>query len=428
MKRITLVGLAIVAVLALRAAATEYVWQSTTDGMWTTSANWNPSTGYPNDPADEATFPNLFLATNQTLTVTLPANAVTVGVLRVILASNTYLLAGGRLVMTNSVSTNALIYATTPGANLPRIPAYVVIQSELEIYQDTVIAMPQYNLVDGLQIAGPLHGQGMITRSMAAAPGGYCSIMNRASTYSGLLRAHSGYSTYVYNNALSNAAGVAVSYNGSFGSYGVDTIRRITINTAGQLSYSGGSAGNSYGDWFLNCTNAVFTAFAGRTLYGALEGTGIVTFAGNTTITFLGAIRPGLGGVGSLTFVRGSGTPVLGSAASRAQLQIEISGSGGEPGVDHDYLKVQSLVAPLNLSNIVLHVTGTGGTTTNWFLEAPGTGTIGFVGTFFSVTNAPGLHSQVFYDSDNRRVGVVAIPEPALLLVWLAGLLCARRR
>ncbi|NLF38513.1 hypothetical protein GX586_03660, partial [bacterium] len=402
-------------------------WQSTVDGDWADAANWDPNTGYPNDPADTAIFTNLFMATNQAVTVTLPANAVTVGVLRVLYASNVYVLTGGRLVMTNSASTNALISTSTPAPNWPR-PTYLTIRSELEILQDTVIAAPSYNPPDGVMVAGPLHGSGTITRGSTGSPGGYCAFTNAASRFDGVLRVHAGYSTYVYNDAMSNAAEVLVSYNARFGCYGADRIKKTTINTIGAFTFPGGSGGSSYGEWVLNCTGATVECYSGRSLYGLLQGTGIVQFAGNSPVSFLGGIKPGIDGVGSVSLIRAGGTPVLGSTASRAQLHIDIAGPGGVPGVDHDYLFVKNLLAPLSLSNIVLHVTGNSGATTNWFMDVQGTGTLSYVGTFFDVTNAPTIIVHMIYDTENRRIGVVAFPEPALLLSLLACAVPALRR
>lgn len=427
MKKKVFLALLVLMVGTLPVTATWYVWQNPAGGAWDDSANWNPATGYPNSAGDVAVFTNLYLTSNQVLQVTLPANAVTVGMVRVIGASNMYELIGGRLVLTNAASANATIYTAT-AFSLNR-PAYLSVLSEVEFLQDTLIALSHYNLNDGLYLQGRLYGNGTITRGVSTSTGGACTITNPANEFTGLVRAHSGYQTYVYNNALSNCAGVKVSYNGSFGCYGYDTIRTITFNTIGQLTFPGGSGGNSYGDWILNSTNVTFTIYSGRTLYGSLSGTGDVTIAGNTYLNLYGAVKPGGDTVGSLSLIKTGGNLQIGIAASRAQLHIDVAGSGGVPGVDHDYLLVRDTVAALNLSNIVLHAHGTGWQETNWFLEVLGTNGLGYIGTFFDVTNDTGKVSEVIYDTANRRVGLLVIPEPALLSgLALAMALGHRRR
>ena len=54
MKR--MIGIAAVAVVAASALATDYMWNGGASGEWTTSANWQPSTGYPNGADDTAAF------------------------------------------------------------------------------------------------------------------------------------------------------------------------------------------------------------------------------------------------------------------------------------------------------------------------------------------------------------------------------------
>lgn len=426
MKKKVFLALLILMVGTLPATATWYVWQNTAGGAWDDTANWDPATGYPNSVDDVAVFTNLYLTSNQVLQVTLPANAVTVAMVRVIGASNMYQLIGGRLVLTNAASTNATIYTATT-FSLPR-PAYLSVLSEVEFLQDTLIALSHYNLNDGLYLQGRLYGNGTITRGVSTTVGGNCTITNPANEFTGLVRVHSRYQTYVYNNALSNCAGVEVSHDGSFGCFGYDTTRTITFNTRGLLSFAGASAGNSYGDWILNSTGVIFTIYAGRTLYGSLSGIGDVTIAGNSYLNLYGAVKPGGDTVGSLSLIKAAGNFRLGIAASRAQLHIDVAGSGGVPGVDHDYLLVRDTVAAMDLSNIVLHAHGTGGQETNWFLEVLGTNGLGYVGTFFDVINDTGNVSEVIYDTANRRVGLLVIPEPALFSGLALAVALGRRR
>jgi len=126
----------------------------------------------------------------------------------------------------------------------------------------------------------------------------------------------------------------------------------------------------------------------------------------NGTNRFTGSIAPGVDGIGILTLDEQAGVTELGLPGGRLLLNIDVNGSGGVPGVDHDQVIVSNLDVSLTLDTIDLDIDGSlGGTATNWFLTVHSNLVNGT--TFNSVTFGGALSAQLVYDYANSRVGVV---------------------
>lgn len=163
-------------------------------------------------------------------------------------------------------------------------------------------------------------------------------------------------------------------------------------------------------------------ANSGRYVYyhGDVSGTGMITCSTGAGFTnrFVGSVSPGLS-AGAITFAAGSNAKLLfGQAGSPLLLNIE----------DGDQVAVSNIAYAVNLADFdVKFLTTTAVGTTNWFLYS----SAGFTGGAF--TNSPDFGVFSGYCVSNvpgmeNYIGVVVVPEPALLLMSLCGALAVRFR
>lgn len=431
------------AFLAVAGRAQVYVWNSTANGNWNAAANWLPATGYPNAPGDVAVFTNL-VSSNGTTSVSIPAGTVvTCGVIRSVYASNSYaFVGGGTLVMTN-----------------PAGPAYI------ECIRTTAGGMAGYMLqfqALGLVLLQDLvlsNGSASGSYSFSLTPTGM--VGNANITFAPLSRhCHAGgwnprftgtiwltnsfmytrSSTVVGDPAIcfSNATIIVRNANNGFYNAGnldigaaLDLGNGTALNPNGAANTARRVIGNVTIDGTVqinnhnpvsSCTNAL------AQFEGTLAGNGTLssiaggTATGNSNV-FVGVIAPGGTGVGALRLNRAAANSAssffLGTAADAVELRIDILSNAG-PGVGHDYLEVSNALWAVDLGNIDLVISNQqSGAQTNWFFHS----TAGFAGAFKSVT-ANGANFLVQTPTD---IGIVIIPEPALMLAVIAAVALRRR-
>jgi hypothetical protein len=422
MKRLAILAL----ILSLPLAATTYTWDSAVDGNWADQNNWSPSTGYPNSPADEAEFRELDL-TNVTVTITVP-NAVTVGVIRAENFSNTFALTGGKIVMTNSTTTNAVI-STYFDSKYHQARTYALdIASQMEFLQDTVLEVDLWSHFGGkVRQTGAISGMGHVQLFNAGHTGSGVYVLDEGgvSTFAGVFETVSG-AFELRSDAMANAREIRVS-GGSFSVFGSQSAKVRFAKTGG--SCPGGGVGTSTGEWIVE-TNITYTVWTTRTMSGTVRGHGKVTTGGNNWLQIRGQVHPGLS-IGVLELADGGNShlDVAGGVNPPMELHVEIDGAGGVAGVDHDQLVVTDLESDLNLSNIAVSVSGiaSGSYVTNWIVTAGGPN--GLTNEFRSVEHTNGLYTvATVYDYGNKRAGVIVIPEPAVALAGVFALLLVARR
>ncbi|NLF38973.1 hypothetical protein GX586_05970 [bacterium] len=434
MKRFVTV-ITLCAAVCLTASADVFTWTSTANGNWDDPANWQSvSGGYPQQPGDVASFTNIGLPSTTTLTITLPAGAVTCGVVTCSHVSNSFAFNGASantsfLVLTN-VGDVARIQVTQPRASSGGLFAFrnctiefthpallqahlaslVFFESSSAWQGDTVVTGRGSSTVQYLRIACPSPNfTGTLVVDQYDA---YFRATPAAITNARLVKTVRGTGAYIENRQA-------------------PTFFPLKLENGTRYHLTSNGAGSHDGP--LTAEGAVaIEADSTLTLSADVSGTGTVAMTGSTAGTgiarFTGSISPGAS-VGVLGFNENAGVLELGTAADALDLNIEITGAGGEAGVDHDQIVIQNLDTALNLANLNVAFSGTApGNVTNWFLVG---NSIDTASDFASVDYGPGRTGAIFkedgFDGVNDRVGAIVVPEPAAIGVALCAVVLCRR-
>ncbi|MCX7004179.1 MAG: PEP-CTERM sorting domain-containing protein [bacterium] len=197
----------------------------------------------------------------------------------------------------------------------------------------------------------------------------------------------------------------------------------------GGTMVNGSSDERQYKNVSVRSTGGVDPGWGKSTFNGVISGTGTFSQAGDGELRILScAIKPGFS-TGILNFHRTKGDFWFATNGAPVTLSIDVNGSGGVPGVNHDQVNVTGLQSgkDVDLANVNVVFSGTGGgAETIWFFTA---NLIVNGSVLASVSNAPGISSTIVYDYPGNRVGAIVVPEPAALLALACGaLLLGRRR
>lgn len=196
--------------LPLGAAADTFTWQPTASGTyeWAASANWNPSTGFPNAVGDIANM-NVNLAGTQTVEIGLP---VTLGKLTLGDSSSTFYsttlnpVETGSLTLQATGTDSAFLSRTTPGSS-------DAVNLDLQLASPLTIEMTASGTWGGMRLNGTVSGGNGIHVLATTAPTGsnnqFVELSNINNSYTG--------DTTVSNGALVFKGNVFPGQNSALG-------------------------------------------------------------------------------------------------------------------------------------------------------------------------------------------------------------------
>jgi hypothetical protein len=424
-----------VGVACTNALATDYVWTNaaTAGQEWNVAGNWNPN-GFPNTASDTAYFGNVDDQDVRRL-INQTGYGVTVSAIRVVADTNRYSISvdnwwQGQQLVLQAASDNARIEVVDFGGIDPgsyygnlRIDTGA---GMLRFASDTDIVVTNGTTVY-LITPLPLAGSATVNKY----GNGIWQVENGDSPFDGVVNVYNGILTLGSNGGvLSNAAAV-VAHTG--GQITMGTSYSALLNYTTPLVLNGGKIVNEAGERRLRnitvrSTGSTDPGWWTFTCDGVISGTGTFTSGGNGYFNIIGCdIKPGFS-TGILNINRTGADFTFASNTLPVTLHIEVNGSGGVPGVNHDQVNVTGLQAgkDVDLANVKVVFSGTGGgAATNWFFTANRMVSDSILA---SVSNAPGLSSTIVYDYDGKRVGAIVIPEPALLLSLAVGMMLLRVR
>ncbi len=348
--------------------AVDYTWISVSNGTWNVTNNWTP-TGFPNRPDDRAAFGDLGLPTNHLLEIMVLDT--TVGVLRCSAGlQRNYINFSGvtpRPLVLQAPGTNALIEVDrqvdggTPALHFQGNANFSV---GIPAGLDTVL---NNNMADigcwfACQVTGPgainKHGTNELRFSVYSP------------LYTGTVTVYQGNLSIYSADVFTNAADVVVHAGTRLETRGISETTPITL--AGGMHYCG--AGTNYhrgrvrvaADSWVEVPNPFRIEY-----WGELSGSHTLTKTNWASVAMYGALSPGdaPAAAGMLTLDEMQGVIEIGAPAAPVTVHIDVLGSGGIPGVDHDQLVLTNFGAALNLANIkvIIHGDGGGPDVTNWF-------------------------------------------------------------
>ena len=271
--------------------------------------------------------------------------------------------------------------------------------------------------VNGVQFQSQLVGAGPINKH----GDGVLQVSHRSPLYSGTVTVYQGL-LHATASALSNAAVVLMEDAQYTDALTLNTNFTTVILRGGILL---GEVVH-YGVLEADGGGSVRPNFSRRIEHSRVTGTGTLTTpAGGYALAYCGVIAPGVSpsAAGTLAFDIGGGVQfAVGLTDAFATIEIDITGTGGVAGVDHDVVHISSLST---FSPDVVHLIVHGASSeevTNWFLttQQPYSADAAFASVVF--TDGEG---EVIYDTDARRIGAIVVPEPGL---WAAcaGLVLVR--
>ncbi|NLF38555.1 hypothetical protein GX586_03875 [bacterium] len=423
--------------LSLTASAATYTWtNSTVNGDWTNRFNWDPATSFPSEPGDVIWLVNQGLG-NVDGNLNIYNAAVTAGVIIAQGFTNAYRIndgySGGRVVFTNTAGNAQIVVTNRPLSGARYYQASLTGGTRAEFLSDTDIEIETGST---LQMDPAWVGSRTITKT----GGGDLRGFNGSPQFTGTLVIQAGRAWHRIGGTspLTNATVIIRGSSGSsFTCDNSDLYNRFIIedNAALYTPFGNNLARSVYGPVTINTYGQLrvsYGTFCMTAYRGDINGNGVAVLTGgnlNSTNVVVGSVSPGTNNVGILTLDKGTCTLELGTPGDTVQLNVDVAGTGGAPGIDHDLLIVSNLTAALDLSLVDLNVSGVGsGPVTNWVLFAEDGISNGTA--FASVTHASGLTVNAVYDYDNSLAGIIVVPEPAVMLgiAGAAALLAVRRQ
>ncbi|NLF39485.1 DNRLRE domain-containing protein [bacterium] len=394
-----------------------YVWTNRADGSWTTPGNWMPY-GYPNDAADTAVISNQLLGSGTTRSIYVNAN-VTAGVIRTtgFIASNIY-----ASIKTQNASTLCLKGAA--GNALVELAGHCAASWGLEInvpfalLSDVDVRATSNKILtlSASYIAGTnnLHldaAAGFLASRIGGSPAFTGKVYTERSVNTVLMQSQS----FTYTNAT-----IVVKSGATLNVGNAARLGQLVLMPGSRLdAYWSSPSSNDNSVTVLGLVTNTAQANSWMNFRGDVRGTGMVirlNGSGIGTNRFIGSISPGIDGIGRLVLDERLGVTEFGQAGARLRLNIDVSGSGAVPGVDHDQLVLSNQDAALSLQNTDLVLDGAlSGTATNWILTVHSNLLNGTA--FNSVTNRSGQSAAVVYDYPNNRVGVFSLASTNAIIV-----------
>ncbi|NLF39513.1 hypothetical protein GX586_08715 [bacterium] len=418
------------AVMCRTASAEVFTWNNAAGGNWLDSANWDSVSGsYPQQPGDIADFVNLG---SVNFTVSIPdVTAVTCGVIRCAVLSNSVSFIGANMnrsfiVLTNDGGTAGIL------VNAPRASSgmcFLFNTCTIKFMQPTLLMAKQ---ASGIEFDGNLvwMGSTVVTTRNEGTANQYIRMYNNISpNFTGEVVVE--YNDLFFRNTIAITNTSLVRAGGTGYILNRETTTRFPVKLAqgGRYHLTGNGVGTHSGAIIAEGDVRVTTDNT-LSLPGGVSGTGTVYMTGSGgTARYTGSVSPGAS-VGMLGFNEDGGTLQLGITGDNLLLNIEVTGNGGVPGIDHDQLVIQNLGTALDLANLDVAFSGVAsGQATNWFLVG---NAIDLATDFASVEYGAGVSGTIVkedsFDGSNDRVGAILVPEPAAALLGLAAVLALRRR
>mgnify|MGYP000902770327 CR=1 FL=1 len=418
---ILLAALMVVMHAANRVYGTEYTWTNTTLVLtqWDADGSWSVP-GFPRQQGDVAQFVDNDENT-AVRTVELNNNDYyTCAVIRCLADTNRYTVNINQYVndglFLEAASGNAAIIVDDDF--LSGTPCFTIAGHNLHIISPTDITVS--NNTARMDITASIEG----TAALAKYGPGQVRCAHAGSGYSGTIAVHGG---EIYLSGPSNLhAATFLVKHGAWLQYDYMTLASPPVPANiilqdGWLYNSGNTTdGKRFDKLTVDGAGYITSKWYNTFFTGTIQGTGTL-YNLFRPMYILGDVHPGFS-IGTLTIRRQSGTIFVGTNTAPATLHIETSTLGSDRLV-FENLDTASRI-DLGLVNVVFEGTGTGAQT-NWFLSANQllNGSV-----FNSISNAPGLISEVVYDYSNNQIGVIAVPEPVLPLGLLAVVAVLRRR
>ncbi|NLF38762.1 PEP-CTERM sorting domain-containing protein [bacterium] len=418
--KVILIAVFAVFLLVAPVPAEDFTWTNTATALqyWDASGIWSVP-GFPRQAGDVAEFVDLDEYAG-VRTVELNVNDYyTCAVIRCTAQTNRYevrintYLANG-LFMENTSGNAAIILDDSFVSNTPPL---MISGHNLNIVSPTDITVS--NAAARIEITAAVYGAAPINKY---GPGQLRA--SQTGEYSGTITVNQG---ELYCNSPANLhAATLIARPGAWITYDYGTVQPAIpasiVLEGGWLFNNGNAPYKALDKLTVNGQGYVTTKWYHTIFNGSVSGTGTLHTIFKSYY-FVGDVRPGFS-VGELALRRDSGTLYFGTNGTPVTLHIETSPA------DHDILTFANLDAAstIVLSNINLVVEGAGtGQNTNWFLVS---NRMVADLEFNSVSYIPGLLGEVIYDYANNRVGIIAVPEPAVTLVaaGVLGLLIRRRR
>lgn len=274
----------VILTIAGTAGATDYTWTGNTSGVWTTTSNWSPGSGYPNAATDTVLFsgannPAVTLNGNKTVGAITFGPGATTGF--TVSSNRITLKAGGSIVK----SANAVVSNQTISSNL-------TLQGDATFTNNNWV-----HQANKLTIRGTISGSGTI--HIAGTGNGGVELSGNNTGFTGSIVMDSGMLLVSNNNALGTTAGSTTINGGDLWfSGGINTYENFIFagnssqSSLDSCTISGNIQVNPGATWTV--TNGGGNAFS---LSGAITGSGNIampyantTLGGSTSNTLSGTI------------------------------------------------------------------------------------------------------------------------------------------